>query len=90
MEVMYGAPGKQGQERARALLDKFEMVYLTQADMVWAMDQLKNYRLSHGVAVMDCLIASVCARLQVPLYTHNVNDMLPLLGPHLVNQPYQP
>ncbi len=29
----------------------------------WAMQQLFRYRLSHGVAVMDCLIASVCHRL---------------------------
>jgi predicted nucleic acid-binding protein len=90
MEVMYGAAGTRGQARARELLDGFEMVYLTQADMEWAMEQLAKYRLSHGVAVMDCLIASICHRLQAPMFTHNIKDMLPLLDPYLVIQPYVP
>jgi hypothetical protein len=37
---------------------------------------------------MDCLMASVCHRLQVPLYTHNVRDMTILLGSALVVKPY--
>jgi predicted nucleic acid-binding protein len=90
MEIMYGAPGKKGQERSVKLLNEFEMVYQTQADMDWAMRQLRTYRLSHGVAIMDCLIASVCYRLKVPLYTHNVKDMTVLLGSTLVIKPYSP
>ena len=66
----------------------FDIVYLTQADMDWAMQQLLTYRLSHGIAVMDCLIASVCYRLQVPLYTHNMRDMTNILGAALVVKPY--
>src|SRR5689334_4887130 len=68
METIYGAAGKRGQAQTIALLQQFSMIYLTQADMDWAMQTLLTYRLSHGVAVMDCLIASVCHRLQVPLY----------------------
>lgn len=88
LEVMYGAPSKREQVRTKALLDQFEMVYLTQTDMEWAMQQLLTYRLSHGIAVMDCLIASICHRLQVPLYTHNVRDMTSLIGSALVVKPY--
>lgn len=35
----------------------------------------------------DCLIASVAHRLQVPLYTHNLKDMTPLIG-ELALKPY--
>jgi predicted nucleic acid-binding protein len=64
------------------------MEYLTRADMDWAMQQLERYRLSHGVEMNDCLIASVAHRLQVPLYTHNLRDMRVLLKETLVIKPY--
>lgn len=51
------------------------------------MEQIENYRLSHGVATNDCLIASVAYRLQVPLYTHNLKDMTSILG-KLAVKPY--
>ncbi len=88
LEVIYGAPNKRAQGSTKELLSRFDMLYLTQADMDWAMQQLLTYRLSHGIAVMDCLIASVCHRLQVPLYTHNVRDMAILLDAALVIKPY--
>jgi hypothetical protein len=52
------------------------------------MQQLLIYRLSHDIAIMDCLVASVCYRLQVPLYSHNLRDMTALLGSSLVVKPY--
>ena len=88
LEVIYGAPGKAGQTRCKALLSQFELVYLTREDMDWAMRQMEQYRLSRGVSVNDCLIASVAHRLQVPLYTHNLKDMHVLLGTSAVIQPY--
>jgi tRNA(fMet)-specific endonuclease VapC len=88
MEIMYGAAGKAGQAKCKAILNEFDMEYLTRTDMDWAMQQLERYRLSHGVEMNDCLIASVCHGLQVPLYTHNVKDMRVLLDEPLVRIPY--
>ena len=88
MEIMYGAAGKSGQAKCKAILDEFTMEYLTRADMDWAMQQLERYRLSHGVEMNDCLIASAAHRLQVPLYTHNLRDMRVLLDETLVIKPY--
>ena len=88
LEVMHGAPGKAGQATCKAILSQFDMEYLTPTDMDWAMQQLERYRLSHGVGINDCLIASVCQRLQVPLYTHNLRDMRVLLDEVLVVRPY--
>ena len=88
LEVMQGAPGKRGQATCKAILSQFDMEYLTPTDMGWAMQQLERYRLSHGVGMNDCLIASVAHRLQIPLYTHNLKDMRVLLGETLVVKPY--
>lgn len=88
MEVIHGAPGKTGQTRSINLFKQFNIVYLTQIDQDWAMQQMLAYRLSRGIQINDCRITSVCHRLQVPLYTDNVKDMLKILEPKLVVQPY--
>jgi predicted nucleic acid-binding protein len=88
MEVIYGAPGKSGQAACLALMSRFEMVYPTSTDMDWAMQSLHKYRLSHGVTILDCLIASVAYREQVPLYTDNVKDFQPILPASLITKPY--
>lgn len=88
LEVMVGAPSKAGQGTCEAIMSKFELISLVPQDQAWAMQQLKAYRLSHGIATMDCLIASVVYRLQVPFYTHNLKHMNVLLGNQLPIKPY--
>ncbi len=88
LEFMYGAPGKSGQIRCLQLMQQFTIEYLSSSDQAWAMQQFLHYRLSHGVSLTDCLIASVAYRLQAPIYTDNVKDFLPLLGSKLVVKPY--
>lgn len=88
LEVMHGAPGKSGQAVCKAILSRFTLEYLTPTDMDWAMERMEQLRLSHGVGINDCLIASVAYRLQVPLYTHNLKHMRNLLGEKLSLKPY--
>ena len=87
MEIVDGALTKIAQQRAIKLLQQFEMVYFTQADLDWAMRQQLAYRLSHNAGINDCLIAAVPHRLQLPLYTHNLKHFAPLLGT-LAQKPY--
>lgn len=87
MEVMFGAKNKTKQAMAIKMLKQFEMVYLTQEDQVWAMQQLQKHHLSHNVGVPDCLIAAPSYRLQLPLYTRNLKHFIPLLG-NLAHEPY--
>lgn len=87
MEVIEGVPTKPRRLRTAKLLKQFEMVHLTQTDLDWAMEAQMRYELSHGVGMMDCLIASVSHRLQLPLYTHNLKHFAALLG-SLVQKPY--
>jgi predicted nucleic acid-binding protein len=88
LEFIEGARGKKGQVRCMEIIAQFEIVFLTDVDQQWAMEQLLRYRLSHGVNFQDCLIASVCHRLQVPVYTQNVKDFLVVLPAQLVIKPY--
>jgi predicted nucleic acid-binding protein len=80
MEVIGGGPTKVKRIQAASLMQRFNMLELNPADMNWAMHQQMAYELSHGVGMMDCLIASVSYRLQIPLYTHNLKHFTPLLG----------
>lgn len=51
------------------------------------MRQLARFYLSHGAHLQDVMIASVAARLAVPLYTLNVKHYEPLPGLRVV-RPY--
>jgi predicted nucleic acid-binding protein len=87
LEVMEGTSNKINQADCKTLLSQFDLLYPSSIDQDWAMQQLEKFQFSHHVGKDDCLIASVAYRLQIPLYTHNLKDMQPLLG-NLVIKPY--
>jgi predicted nucleic acid-binding protein len=87
LEVMYGAGSKTAQGVSKTILGQFSMLYLSAVDQDWAMAQMERFRLSHGVSINDCLIASVAQRLGLTLYTHNLKDMSVMIGP-LAVKPY--
>jgi predicted nucleic acid-binding protein len=87
LEVMEGASSKANQAQCKWLLSQFDLLYPTSTDQQWAMQQLEYFQFSHHIGKDDCLIASVAHRLQLPLYTHNLKDMTPMLG-HLAVKPY--
>jgi len=87
MEVVHGARNKTEQEQIMQFLHRFQIEHPTSVDNLWAMRELANFHLSHGLQFQDAMIASVAARLQVPLYTFNVKHFAPL--PNLnVQRPY--
>jgi predicted nucleic acid-binding protein len=88
LEVLYGVSGKDHLATCKSILGLFNTEYLTPSDMEWAVDQMASHRLSRGVEINDCLIASVCYRLNVPIFTHNRKDFLKLLPARLVITPY--
>lgn len=87
LEIMEGVNNKINQARCKELLNHFDLLYPTTVDQQWAMRQLERFQFSHHIGKEDCLIASVAYRLQLPLYTHNVKDMMPLIG-NLTTKPY--
>lgn len=88
LEFMDGVPNKLGQTYCLSILSQFVLIHLTEADQDWAMHQMALLRLSAGVHTGDCLIASVCHRLQVPLYTQNIKDMVKILPAALIIKPF--
>jgi hypothetical protein len=87
LEVMVGATNKVNQSQCKTLLDQFDLLYPTADDQQWAMQQLEQFQFTHRIGKEDCLIAAVTYRLQLPLYTHNLKDMTPMIG-SLVVKPY--
>lgn len=87
MEVMSGTTSKTNQTYAKGVLDQFEVLHLTTPDQTQAMTWLEQYQFSHHIAANDCLIAAVALRLKLPLYTHNLKDMTPLIDT-LALKPY--
>lgn len=85
---MIGVTNKRAQVETLDLLNRFETLYVTQEDQDWAMESVERFQFSHHIGMNDCLIAAVAYRMQVPLYTHNLKDMTPLLGT-LAVQPYR-
>jgi len=88
LEFMDGVRGKQGQARCLQIIAQFGLEYLTVSDQQFAMSSVHRFRLSHGVSMKDCLIASSCHRFQVPILTKNVKDFAPLLPAALIVRPY--
>ena len=87
MESISGGNNKAERLRVGKLLKRFDMLYPTDTDMDWAMQRQIQLQLAHGFGVVDCLIASTSARLQLPLYTHNLKHFRPILG-DLAQNPY--
>lgn len=87
LEVMEGASSKANQAACKRLLSEFGLIFMTTADQLWAFEQLETYQFSHHIGMNDCLIAAVAQRLNVPLYTHNLKHMTPMIG-SLAVRPY--
>ena len=78
LETVQGASNKVERDRAIRFLQQFQMEHPLPTDNEWAMKQLAQYFLSHGVQFPDVMIASVAVRLRIPLYTKNTRHFAPL------------
>ena len=78
METVAGATNQEKRARTIRFLRQFRLEHPTEADNRWAMRQLARFHLSHGIQLADVMIASVAARLAIPLYTTNLKHFLPL------------
>jgi predicted nucleic acid-binding protein len=78
MELVEGVRNNQELAHLDRLLAGYEVEYLAPSDCAWASEQHRRLRLSHGVGLLDALIASSAVRLSVPLYTLNLKHFQPL------------
>jgi predicted nucleic acid-binding protein len=75
MEIVLGAQNKIEQEKLVKQLKAFPLVFPSEADSQWAMEQFEIYYLSHQVEILDCFIAAISVRLQLPIFTRNVKHL---------------
>lgn len=87
MEAVQGAPDKVSRTSVLKLLDMYELVLANEVDMKWAMLQQLHFGLNYKISIEDYLIAGVASRYGLPLYTHNLKHLRPLLGKFAV-KPY--
>jgi len=87
LEIIQGCTNKQKLAQAVQLLEGFELVPATTADLEWGTALLMKYHLKLKIDKIDCLIASVSYRTQLPLYTRNLKHFSPVLD-DLAISPY--
>lgn len=87
LEILDGVIDSRARSKALELLRHFPRADLFSEDFDWAIRQNIRFRLSHGIDMMDCLIAAPCHRLRVKLYTCNLKHFSPMLG-ELAERPY--
>lgn len=87
MELVQGAQNRKEQELIIAELERYQVVHLALTDSERAMRWFEKHYLSHGVEIIDCMIAASAVRLDLPLYTFNQKHyrVLPKLN---LQQPY--
>ncbi len=72
MEVLQGARNRGEQQALAAQLNNYRLILLEESDSKHALKWFEDYHLSHGVGIIDCLIAASAQRVGKPLYTFNL------------------
>jgi predicted nucleic acid-binding protein len=74
MELLIGARNRQAQRDVQRFLARFSVIKLSDAMTDTAYDLLLRYRLSHGLAIADALIAATAIVAQQSFVTKNRGD----------------
>ena len=86
MELIMGVSNKNELNRINKNIHQFDIALIDDNITLSAIQLLQNYKLSHGLAIPDSLIAASSIILQVELFTYNVKDYKFINGLTLYNQ----
>jgi predicted nucleic acid-binding protein len=87
MELVQDARNKGEVRQALSLIAPLQIVWPTDADCAKALSDFTNYHLSHGLGLLDALIAACAVGLSASLYTFNAKHYRVAPG-LVVAQPY--
>jgi predicted nucleic acid-binding protein len=87
MELLQGCRNLAEQQRVNKDLQRFALHWATLADCQRAYQDFASYYLSHGLGILDSLIAETAVGLQEPLATFNVKHYAVIPGLTTI-QPY--
>jgi predicted nucleic acid-binding protein len=88
MEILVGARDKQEQRGFIEHLAGYTILQLESGDSERARQWFEQFHLSHGVGILDCLIAAIALRLRMPFYTFNLKHFQVIPGLE-VQAPYE-
>jgi predicted nucleic acid-binding protein len=74
MELLMGALNKTDEAKIRKKLLRFNTALINHDITFEAIELFEKYRLSEGLAIPDCFIASTAKVTELELFTYNVKD----------------
>lgn len=74
MELLQGARDKNELQRIEKKLGAFRLLNMKQTIFDLATQFIREYRLSHGMALPDAVIDATAICYQMPLFTYNRKD----------------
>lgn len=74
MELYQGMANKQELAQMKKKIKYFDIVQIDATSSKLAISLIEKYRLSHGLAIPDALIATSAISLQMELFTYNLKD----------------
>lgn len=87
MELIQDAANKTRVDKALKLVEPLQIVWPTQAECRWAMEVFRAFHLSHGLGLLDSLMAACAVGREAALLTFNGKHYRPL--PELkIEEPY--
>jgi len=87
MELLAGCRSKVEIRHIEHFLQRFQVLKLTEAVSDIAVDLLRQYRLSHGLAIPDALIAATAITQDQPFVSKNQRDYRFIKGLKLLSYP---
>ncbi len=87
MELIQDAQNARQVRQAMRLVSPFPVIWPSEADCQRALDDFQTYHLSHGLGLLDALIAACAVEASKKLCTFNVKHHLVISGLELA-QPY--
>lgn len=82
MELIQDAQNRRQLRQALKLVEPLQVVWPTEADCAGALSNFAAYRLSHGLGLLDALIAATATGRAATLYTFNEKHYRAIPGLH--------
>jgi len=74
MELILGATNKADLHKISRDLNRFGVLLINPEINLRAIDLVQSYRLSHGLALADAMIAATAIQTELKLFTYNIKD----------------
>ena len=74
MELLFGATNKSDLHIINKKLSRFSIILINERINLTAINLVQNYKLSHGLALADALIAATALETKLKLFSYNRKD----------------